>query len=87
MLHWEALRRTKNTKCTIENRFCHPEQSEGSLITFSTHPRNEPTCFASFNMAMQAGAKKTGRENKFSSRVEFRVATPKKFGALTQRWA
>jgi hypothetical protein len=29
---------------------------------FATHPGNEPRCFASLNMTMQAGAKKTGRE-------------------------
>jgi hypothetical protein len=44
-------------------------------------------CFASLNMTMQADAKKNREGNRFSSRVEVRVVTPKKFGALTQRWA
>jgi len=35
---------------------------------------------ASLNMTMQGPYKKNREENKFSSRVEVRVVTPKKFG-------
>jgi hypothetical protein len=87
MLHRESLRRTKNTKFTAEIRFCHPEQSEESLITFATDRCNEPGCFAALNMTDTERYKKNREGNKFSSRVEVRVVTPKKFGALTQRWA
>src|SRR6266550_3945342 len=36
---------------------------------------------------LQKRAKKNREENKFSSRVEVRIATPKAFGAVNERWA
>jgi hypothetical protein len=67
-------------KCTTQiklstpaNTACHPERSEGSH-TSSLITLNDNAC------------KKTGRKNKFSSRVEVRVVTPKAFGAVNQAW-
>ena len=39
-----------------------------------------------FRSAQHDRGKKTGRKNKFSSRVEVRVVTPKAFGAVNQAW-
>src|SRR5580765_5870514 len=88
MLHREALRRTNNTKCTIENTppNCHSERSRGiPQRNLKATPRDPSASLRSTqdDTHISRGRYKRNREgNKFSSRVEVRVVTPKKSGAV-----
>src|SRR3954451_3071468 len=87
VLHREALRRTKNTKCTIENipSHCHSERSRGiPQQNLKATPRDPSTSLrcAQDDTHISLGGKKNREENKFSSRVEVRVMTPTKIGAV-----
>jgi hypothetical protein len=100
MLHRERLRCTKNTKCTAEMQLkqqqtprCHPERSERSLKRSPRH--NFVSLLYQFSRGHSPSIatrddstrKKTGRKNKFSSRVEVRVVVPKHSEPLIKRGA
>ena len=77
----------------LRARLCQPLRDNASYIVILSEAKslrfsvpiahgNKPRCFASLNMTEQ----KNREENKFSSRVEVRVVTPKAFGAVDQAW-
>ena len=65
---------------------------ETSRFSFQSHnqgflqPAHEATGWQATTLGMTGERKKNREENKFSSRVEVRVVTPKAFGAVDQAW-
>jgi hypothetical protein len=69
----------------MENRLCHPDRSE---VEGSRGVPRKVFAAGFLDFAQNDDRYRKNREgNKFSSRVEVRVVTPKKFGALIQRRA